>query len=256
MSLRDAPPLVVEYLGAVLRHWFLLVVAVVGGILGFIDLVVHGGPTIPVWLWVTIMMAGLVVAQFLAWTDMRTEWRGAAEARDQLADAALAPASAADPPVELNVRRDVRDDDGRTLLQLACHNEGRLQLDDLVARISKIERRTRDGWVPFNELDADHFMWDGPGTTTTLRAGSEALLLVASAERVGNGSAGTLWRSRTGRDAGPLSDKHWDFGTWRFQVAFEASHHRTQLEQLTFTLAPPPSGSKGDWNFLVWVGQG
>jgi hypothetical protein len=60
------------------RGWVLIVTGV-GGVLGLIALTVppstgkHPGPLIPTWLWVSLIVVGVVVAQFLAFHDVRKE---------------------------------------------------------------------------------------------------------------------------------------------------------------------------------------
>jgi hypothetical protein len=68
------------------RRGWLVIVSGIGGVLGLIALVVpghtvaatpttpaHSTPLVPTWLWLTLLLGGLMVAQFLAFHDVRKE---------------------------------------------------------------------------------------------------------------------------------------------------------------------------------------
>src|SRR4051812_5015119 len=178
---------VLAYATAVWRHWFALVVAGVGAVLGFVDLGVGGEHSlIPIWTWLVLILVGLVIAQYLAWLDMRGE-------RDHLADAASASSA---PVVRLSTTG--LQTHGGTGLQLKCLNQGDSPLNNLTARILEIARwdEPSSTWIRFEDNDADHFPWDGPGIRAQLNPGSEILLNVASAERVGASPPGHIFRNR------------------------------------------------------------
>jgi hypothetical protein len=77
-----------EHVWRVRQRWAALVVSSVGGVLGLIALTVppidgaHPHAFIPTWLWVGLLVGGIVVAQFLAFHDVRKE-RDAAKADTQ-----------------------------------------------------------------------------------------------------------------------------------------------------------------------------
>ncbi len=60
-----------------LRWWWALVVSGIGGVLGLIAITVpspkEGRVLIPTWLWVTLLVGGIFVAQFLTFHDVRKE---------------------------------------------------------------------------------------------------------------------------------------------------------------------------------------
>jgi hypothetical protein len=68
-----------EHARRVRQRGWVLIVSGVGGVLGLIALTVppstgkHPGPLIPTWLWVSLIVGGVVVAQFLAFHDVRKE---------------------------------------------------------------------------------------------------------------------------------------------------------------------------------------
>ena len=66
-----------EHLGLVAKRWWALVVTGAGGVLGLIALTVPshkvGQPLVPTWLWLTLLFGGVIVAQFLAFHDVRKE---------------------------------------------------------------------------------------------------------------------------------------------------------------------------------------
>jgi hypothetical protein len=66
-----------EHAGRGWRRGWAVIVSGIGGVLGLISLTVPspkaGQPLIPAWLWATLLVGGIVVAQFLAFHDVRKE---------------------------------------------------------------------------------------------------------------------------------------------------------------------------------------
>jgi hypothetical protein len=66
-----------EFGPRVIQRWWALIVVFVGGVLGLISLTVLPSPhyqaLVPVWLWLTIVFAGLLLSAFLAFHDVRKE---------------------------------------------------------------------------------------------------------------------------------------------------------------------------------------
>jgi hypothetical protein len=62
-----------EYLRRVGAHWWALAVGAAGGLVGIVTVVT--GWSLPAWVWVTVLLAGVVVAQFLAFHDLFNERR-------------------------------------------------------------------------------------------------------------------------------------------------------------------------------------
>lgn len=62
-----------QYLIGVLRWWWFLVISVGGGGLGVASIVSGEAFTVPIWVWVPIIVLGLSVAQFLAFHRVREE---------------------------------------------------------------------------------------------------------------------------------------------------------------------------------------
>jgi hypothetical protein len=65
-----------EYFRRVGAHWWALIVGAAGGAAGIVSRVT--GWSLPAWVWVTVLLAGVVVAQFLAFHDLfqerRSQW--------------------------------------------------------------------------------------------------------------------------------------------------------------------------------------
>jgi hypothetical protein len=62
-----------EYLRRVAHHWRALVISAAGGVLGVVSAVTRWSP--PPWIWVSLMLVGLVIAQFLAFRGLFRECR-------------------------------------------------------------------------------------------------------------------------------------------------------------------------------------
>lgn len=62
-----------EYLRRVVAHWWALVVGAAGGLVEIVSPVTGWSP--PTWAWVTLLLGGVVVAQFLAFHDLFNERR-------------------------------------------------------------------------------------------------------------------------------------------------------------------------------------
>ena len=74
---REVGSSLVEHASRVWRRGWTGIVSGVGGVLGLISLTVPspkgGQPLIPAWLWLTLLVGGIMVAQFLAFHDVRKE---------------------------------------------------------------------------------------------------------------------------------------------------------------------------------------
>ncbi len=74
---REVGSSLAEHAGRVWRRGWAVIVSGIGGVLGLISLTVPspkaGQTLIPAWLWVTLFVGGIVVAQFLAFHDVRKE---------------------------------------------------------------------------------------------------------------------------------------------------------------------------------------
>ncbi len=78
-----------EFGRKIIRHWYSVTVGVVGGILGIVNAVFAATAeprtvplSIPLWLWLPLLAAGLLVAMFWAFHDVRKERDSAREERD------------------------------------------------------------------------------------------------------------------------------------------------------------------------------
>jgi hypothetical protein len=269
-----------EYLAAVLRRWYFLVVGLVGGVLSLIDLmtsktyetttgsnhqpVVHTDTFMPVWIWVLIMIVGLVLAQYLAWVDMRGKREAVIAERDVVTAERDALKAGGDLPLGLQVERTYIRIPKSTALVLRVTNESQLQIDAIRAKITKMERFDPNS-SSWNEIYVDrweYFKWDGPGIETSILAGSHADLLVASTDneiQLGiedeldddheeeitepalEEEPGTLFRADA-NDIAALSAMRLALATWRFRVAFEADHRQTETQIICFKFEQDAEG--------------
>ena len=65
-----------EYCKYTFKHWYVIGFSVlIGGLGGIQDITeaLSDDIVVPTWVWVSIIVAGLMAAQFLAWRDMRIE---------------------------------------------------------------------------------------------------------------------------------------------------------------------------------------
>jgi hypothetical protein len=60
-------PIIEEYICDVLRWWWVIVIGIVGGIGSYILKI---WPGIPQWVWISLPVLGLIIAQFLAYKKL------------------------------------------------------------------------------------------------------------------------------------------------------------------------------------------
>lgn len=86
--MRDVVASLREFCGKIIRHWFAVVVGVIGGSLGVAtSLVAAVKPkappfVIPLWVWLPLLAGGFLVAIFRAFHDVRMEREGMRAQRD------------------------------------------------------------------------------------------------------------------------------------------------------------------------------